>query len=363
MCSNRLLFFIILLLSNIHGDIYSQSTYFTYLNKFGALHKSDMKIEEDFLCVDNMTYEDKINIACVNTSNSTFCSYIRFKNLNNKEGKKYRIWNNDRKSKMVENPLWGFVWNYQNEQNFYAIILKGYNTNYHDILDNRLLHIEINKIENGKKEILYNINSEKGIDVYDGFNVVKIQYDGYFTHIYIGNKELKFIHKIKGVEYGDSMGIGYIAGAGADLRIERIVHQTTKIKETELMTKWNKSNLDSLFHNKNSHIEGLWKYLDRNIGDKNIKLGGKYTLAVVSNTNGDYDIIYYDGATVGATKWKCGMLKGRLKRTSFHNNYDLIWYDSTMQEINDDTYAIIEGYGIMTLFFPVEKAQLRFIKQ
>ena len=57
------------------------------------------------------------------------------------------------------------------------------------------------------------------------------------------------------------------------------------------------------------------------------------------------------------------MLKGRLTKTQFKDNYDLVWWDSVMEQFDDDTYASIADFQILTLIFPTEKAQIRFVKQ
>ena len=104
-------------------------------------------------------------------------------------------------------------------------------------------------------------------------------------------------------------------------------------------------------------------YLDRNIDETFLKLGGRYQLVVIKDEDGSYNIMYYDGADVNCDEWSCGMLKGRLFPTRFKNNYQLIWYDSSFEEMHDDTYATIDEDDIMTLYFPNEKGQIRFVKK
>ena len=86
-------------------------------------------------------------------------------------------------------------------------------------------------------------------------------------------------------------------------------------------------------------------------------------MAVVKNNIGGYDLLYYDGAVVNASAWTCGMLKGRLTKTKFKDNYDLVWWDSVMEQFDDDSYASIADFQILTLIFPTENAQIRFVKQ
>ena len=92
-----------------------------------------------------------------------------------------------------------------------------------------------------------------------------------------------------------------------------------------------------------------------------LRLGGRYTLAVVRADDG-YDLIYIDGAQVKKTMWQTGMLKGHMTKTIFSGNYDLTWIDATMEPIEKDAQASIENGVILTLSFPVYKSQVRFAK-
>ena len=95
--------------------------------------------------------------------------------------------------------------------------------------------------------------------------------------------------------------------------------------------------------------------------DEWLRLGGRYTLAIVRADKG-YDIIYMGGAQVKKTMWQAGMLKGHLTRTVFSGNYDATWIDATMEPIDEDVQASIENGIILTLSFPVYKSQVRFSK-
>ena len=126
-------------------------------------------------------------------------------------------------------------------------------------------------------------------------------------------------------------------------------------------TTWTCEALDEYFAQSADPVEGYWKYLDRDMQDDWLKLGGRYTLAVVRADDG-YDIIYIDGAQVKKSQWQSGMLKGHIKKTVFSGNYDLMWIDATMEPISEDTYATIENGIILSLYFPVYKSQVRFAK-
>lgn len=108
--------------------------------------------------------------------------------------------------------------------------------------------------------------------------------------------------------------------------------------------------------------EGVYTYLDRDTDSRRALLGGRYTLGVIANSSGSYDIIYLSGATVNPEDWKSGMKKGELTPTIFANHFDLKWMTSTMRHITLDCHADIEQDAILTLSFPLLKSKIRFAR-
>ena len=129
----------------------------------------------------------------------------------------------------------------------------------------------------------------------------------------------------------------------------------------DLQTEWTREALDEYFAQSADPVEGYWQYLDRDMDDEWLRLGGRYTLATVQSVNG-YEIIYIDGAKVKKSLWNLGMLKGHIFKTIFTGNYDLFWIDATMEPIDDEAYATIENGVILTLNFPTYKSQVRLSK-
>lgn len=129
-----------------------------------------------------------------------------------------------------------------------------------------------------------------------------------------------------------------------------------------ISTKWTVELLKDYYKNKASAHEGFWTYLDRQNEMNYARPGGKYTMALVKNATGGYDIVYLAGAQVNNGQWSEGMLKGRLIPTIFADHFNLEWYDSMLNLIDDETSATIEQGAILTLNFPLLKAQMRFSK-
>lgn len=342
----------------------SQSQYYTYLNDFNGLKNHDNEVRNNILIESNYSSEIHFSLIDFDCKNSEFTISMKIANKSNLSGKSFKVYDNNDKFYKITNPIWGFVWNYKDRNNYQMIRLKGHNTLLHDILDERSLIVDVLNVSYGNIEIVKTLSLNKGVNLYDGYNSIWLKYDGNNTYLYIGDDNPILIDKIN-ISYDDSMKTGYFVGSGSMIELERFITKKNIIKERILLTKWNRNNLnDFLKSDSIGDIEGLWTYFDRNIDETKLKLGGKYKLVIAKNKNGCYDLLYYSGAVVNNLKWTSGMLKGRLSPTRFKDNYDLVWYDSVFEELNDDTYATIEENGnIMTLYFPKEKGQIRFVKQ
>lgn len=109
--------------------------------------------------------------------------------------------------------------------------------------------------------------------------------------------------------------------------------------------------------------EGMYEYLDRENDPKYVRLGGRYSLALVRDTSGGFLMLYTAGAETNSSQWKPGMIKGRLTPTRFQGQYNLLWYDAVFTDRGDEGYATIDpDTGLLTLYFPILKATLRFVR-
>ena len=133
----------------------------------------------------------------------------------------------------------------------------------------------------------------------------------------------------------------------------RMAMLTCPLTETEVL---------SMLENSVDPTEGLWMYLDRDTDDNRARLGGRYTFYII-RYNDSYLLLYKSGAEVNASQWSPLMIKGRMKPTRFVGHYDLVWYDSLLEPMDDDTYASIDGAGILTVEFPVYRSRMRFYRK
>lgn len=350
--------FLTISISKVSG----QTTYYTYLNDFRGFKTENNYIENNLLCEKNLTNSNIYTISDFEINSSNFSIYANIANINNEEGKTVKVLDENGKKHKIHNTVWGLVWNYKDENNFHLIEIQCHNKSLHDVTDQRYMTITAKLHQNGKECFLKKDNLSKNIDLDKGFNIIHIKNENNITTVSIGKKKPIKIFELA-INYEDSFKIGYFSGPGASVALERYVHKVDNSLNSTINNTYSKETVDNYLSSTNLNlIEGKWQYLDRNIDEETLKLGGKYTIAIVKNNQNGYDIVYYDGAKVNASNWKCGMIKGRLEKTSFQDNYNLIWWDSKNEIIDDDTYATITDFKILTLYFPTYKAQMRFVK-
>ena len=360
---NKIILLCIIMLFCALNTIEAQTKYYTYQNNFGVLNKHRLSIKNSTLLHRNDSAKKKFNIVEVADFDGNLSCMLRIANKRNKEGRKIKVYDFEGNKLVLDKTEWGLVWNYIDDNNYYALRLSCHNSALYDVLDKRTMKCDVICVTGGKYKQISTIEFEKGVNLYDGLNTIKFDCVDNRVMLSIGDKKLQPINN-ESLYSNNVFNIGYFVGSGAEVAIERLVLKTDSNVSKQVKTNWNKEAIEKYLSNgKIDFVEGIWTYLDRNIDEKTIKLGGKYKLAVVKNNIGGYDLLYYDGAVVNASAWTCGMLKGRLTKTKFKDNYDLVWWDSVMEQFDDDTYASIADFQILTLIFPTENAQIRFVKQ
>lgn len=313
------------------------------------------------ITTDNRTTADNIILCDSALSSYKFQITLRIANLHNSENKSYAVSDNKGKAQKVANPSWGVVFNYISPQNYCALILKANNSNPYDILDKRSLTCTLLRIADSKHEVLASQSITDNVDLYQGSNLISIIGNQSNLSVKIGKTELKQIFSAN-IDITPGSKAGIFTGPGSKTAVERFIIKHEQDPAAVLNTAWTENRIAKHIAKSSDPNEGIWQYLDRIIDEKQLKLGGRYKLALIATPSG-YDIIYISGAEVNATKWQTGMIKGRLIKTPFPNNYDLIWYDALFAPFSTDVNATIDGSSIITFNFPVHNTQLRFVKQ
>lgn len=119
--------------------------------------------------------------------------------------------------------------------------------------------------------------------------------------------------------------------------------------------------LTAYLENSTDPLEGVWEYFDRNTDPALAEPGGRYTLAVVADLAGGYDIVYLSGSERGSRPWKPLEIKGHLQPSGFSGNYHLEWTDADDRETGAEAYAAADlSRGLLTFHFPLLGSELRF---
>ena len=105
----------------------------------------------------------------------------------------------------------------------------------------------------------------------------------------------------------------------------------------------------------------VWNYLDMEMDYDFGRRGGDYKLLMRKALDGTLELLYVNGAITNSTDWEPGDLKAKLEPEVINGNYHLTWYDAERNSYFPEAYAIIEG-NLMTLYFPLSRSQLRFIR-
>lgn len=364
-------FWFILAIMLLGLDALGKSYYNTVENNFGGLFPNPgMRMQGRYKAIDrNLLIEENATMATALTID-TMCIYstayryqLRLANLNNKQGKTITVRNRmTGENTPVTSSQWGLVFNYDEMGDYCAVVLSCDNSApYQDITDERSMQVSVVQRCGNEVSQLAQTTIGKGISLEDDMNTVCIDVDERGVRVSIGKNEVQQVLEAAVKRPSGMVQVGYLVGPGARTAVERAVLTIENEQQVAATSPWTLASLDEYLARSADPIEGYWRYLDHDMQDDWLRLGGRYTLAVVRGDNG-YDIIYIDGAQVSKSMWTPCMLKGHISPTLFAGNYDLSWIDATMDPIGSDAYATIENGVILTLNFPVFMSQVRFAK-
>ena len=321
-------------------------------------------INGDFLIEENATMATAVTFDTMRIVSTNYRYQLRLANLNNKQGKTMSIKNPMVGGKStITHPEWGLVFNYTGRGYYSAVILSCDNsTPWNDVTDERTMTVTLVECNGINRTVVASTTVKKGVSLEDDLNNLCVDVDQSSVRVSIGKDELTPVLESQLQRPDGAVMTGYLIGPGARVAVERAV--LTIENEHQVVattTSWTRETLDEYFASSIDPIEGYWSYLDRDMEEEWLRMGGRYTLAVVRADDG-YDLIYIDGAQVKKSQWQPGMKKGHISRTQFTGNYDLTWIDATMEPIGGDSYATVENGVIMSLNFPEYKSQVRLAK-
>ena len=360
---------LLVVLSSLMAD--GKSYFNTVSNNFGGLFAHPgmrmqgryKAIDGEWLIEENATMGTAVSLDTTNITSTAYRYQLRMANLNNKQGKTRAIKNPMTGDKTTLTSFdWGLVFNFDDMGDYCAVVLSCDNsTPFDDITDQRTMQVRLIQRKGQSTIELAQATLSKGVALEDGMNTLCVDVDDRGVNVSIGKDELQHVLEAPITRPDGAVTVGYLVGPGSRVAIERAVLTIENEKQVAPTSRWTREALDEYFNVTSDPLEGYWKYLDRDMTDEWLRLGGRYTLAVVRADDG-YDLIYIDGAQVKKSMWHEGMLKGHMTKTIFSGNYDATWIDATMEPIEKDVQATIENGVILTLNFPVYNSQVRFAK-
>ena len=255
----------------------------------------------------------------------------------------------------------GVVWDYVDANNYCAVTMQRQSSNHYDELTrDDLFIVTAYKIEDGHKTILQQSKIRESVAFESHkYNSFSIKTANGKLSVLVGHQKLKQIYvcdyQIKG-----RFVAGTIVSSGSRLSIKRVQFKDYPDNRRTNMTHYTQEDIDRIIsENTSDPYVGYWRYLDRITDDKLFMLGGKYTIIILPDGNGNYEVLYNSGANIYTRYWQPFMKKGMLESTPFFNHYDLHWYSADKKYFFDESYASLSE-GILTMYFPIQKSSIRF---
>ena len=366
-----LVYILLVLLATTAIDSQAKSYYNSVRNNFGGLYPHPgmrmqgryKDIVNDRLVESNATMATVLGIDTMRIYSPSYRYQLRLANLNNKQGKTVSVKNPMTGGKTdINSTQWGLMFNFDEMGDYYAVVLSCDNSApFDDITDHRSMQVTLIQKVAGDVIELAKATLDKGVSLEDDLNTISVDVDERSAKVSIGKDEVIQILEAGIQRPTGAVQVGYLVGPGAHVSIERAVLTIDGAEQIDASTNWTIQALDEYLEASHDPVEGYWNYLDRDLEEQWLRMGGRYSLAIVRSDDG-YDILYIDGAQVKKQLWSTCMKKGHITKTAFSGNYDLSWIDATMEPITGDAYATIENGIILTLYFPEYKSQVRFAK-
>lgn len=237
------------------------------------------------------------------------------------------------------------------QSNILPVTMKWGNTYYGDPADQRFLEVLLPGHENP-------VRFTRHVNLYEGENslLIEITPQGE-AKVFVGDDKAHYVGTVN--LPGRLRGVKLCSYGTLDV--------TAVAVESTLMPNLNSNLTDQEIARAmtvTAEPLGLWHFLDRENDIRYARPGGDYDLLVVKDSasdDGSLLVVYMGGARVNGSAWKRGMVKGRLTPTPFQGRYRLRWNDAMMNPVEGECHAVVEN-GLLTLVFPLQKAQLRYCR-
>ncbi|WP_087424320.1 hypothetical protein [Barnesiella sp. An55] len=283
-------------------------------------------------------------------------------NQHNRSGKRYAVYRTDSSGKTsragyVKKPVWGVVWGYRDRQNYHALLLRAGDDDFYGYQTPELQYTLFTVARGDTTfHVRWRRVSSTAIHPETGYNRLHIVPARGGFDIFLGRERecrLGFCHDDR--LFGDQAGI-YV-GRGACVKMKNWSISPHEYLENQIL--WTAEELNEHLRHSVNPIEGTYEFLQASSTNYNIRLGGNYHLAMVTNGNG-YLLIYESGAQRLSDQWQTGMVKAALRPTGLSNLFNVIWYDAEHKPIDEGVKAILAENGVLTIHFTREGVTLEW---
>ncbi len=252
---------------------------------------------------------------------------------------------------------WGIIWDMTDSLNFTRARLTLPSLSKFDDHFGTWYGLCVERIDSGLPTTLLEVPAGALKGAERGENSLKLVCDnpaGNSARLYVGRKELVPVSDVP------FSGGDFALWAGCDkVRISRLCLELDTISLPSVSQGFDSRNLPEA--DSKNPAAGVWEFLDREINEPAVALGGNYRLAVIPTSTDCYEIVYLSGADADSGLWQPGMVKGTLRPTDFQGDYDLTWRDSRGRLHTSELNAALSPEGnLLTLNFPLWRASLRF---
>ena len=254
---------------------------------------------------------------------------------------------------------WGIAWDYRSDGDYECCRLTWRNLDYGELTDKRVLEVEVGRVSDGEFTLRDSFSVDRGVNLFGGYNTLTLEWDSGTLNIFVGARNIERVGSVV-CEMPELSQCKVVAQGRVE--VASVVVESVADRKARLLTSHTSETVSHLLRRSlGNPTVGEWHYLDRETDDARARLGGKYTLYVIPYGE-RYLILYGGGAVVNADSWEPMMVKGELTPTRFAQHYDLVWYDSMMERMDDECYATVDDEGVLTLQFPLSRSRLRFYR-
>ncbi len=290
---------------------------------------------------------------------------LRLTNLNHIVEKKYPVYEllptGEKKESRVKNPMWGVVWGYGDRENFHALLLRSGERDPFELNPPTLQYRIITVIEGDTLPHTpwQEIPTEEYINPESGYNELLINPINGGFELFIGEDAAYRLGICRDDRlFGERAGV-YI-GSGAHILLkEWVVSSAPYIERTPYWEPQQLSQYLKEIHNTDPYL-GIYEILGSESNNLNMRLGGDYKLALVSERD-RLLLLYLSGAQRATDQWKAGMIKAILTPTDNPVIFNMVWYDSNHRLIQEGTKASF-GTDVLNLYLLHEGVVIRCTK-